>query len=128
MLFDFLVVYGLAGIFVYALAYMLNKKFFKVHPVTKLKAALISFAVFIILTIFFTVTMYLRQAALGLPVNKPFDLSAISYVIFFYWMLVKAKTKFEIVTEKGGFVASFDSKAEAEEYLAKNADKKYKIK
>lgn len=127
MLYEILAIYALAAIIVYAIAKVLNKKFYEAHPASKLKAVLISCLFFIALTIYFTLATYIRYAALDLPVKNPLDLSGISYAIFFYWMLIKVKTKFDIVTEKGGYVASVDSKVEAEEYLANNADKKYKI-
>jgi putative effector of murein hydrolase len=128
MLYEILVFYCLAAIIVYASAMLLNKKFFKTHPISKLKAVSISFIAFLILTAYFTAVTYLRYSTLGLPVKDPLDLSGISFAIFFYWMLVKVKTKFDIVTEKGGFVTSFATEEEAEDYLVKNSDKKYKIK
>ena len=125
MLVDLLVAAAVA----YGLAWFLNRKFFNENPVSSGKAVMMTIGFFIVITIVLTASMHYRNDLLGLPVKKLFDFSGIGISILFYWTLNKVKKlKYEILTQDGGSVATFDSKEKADEYIAKNSDKNYTIK
>jgi cytochrome bd-type quinol oxidase subunit 2 len=119
----------LATAIAYGLAWLLNKKYYKENPASSGKALLMTIGIFIVITILLTAGMHYRNAELGLPTKKIFDLSSIWISILFYFTLNRVKKqKYEILTEKGGSVATFDSKEKAEEYLKNNPNKNYVIK
>ena len=119
----------LAAAIAYGLAWLLNKKFYKENPISSGKAVMMTVVFFLVITILLTAAMHYRNDLLGLPVKKLFDFSGIGISILFYWTLNKVKKlKYEILTQDGGSVATFDNKEKADEYIAKNSDKNYTIK
>jgi hypothetical protein len=120
---------ALAYAVVFGLAWFLNKKYYKENPISTGKALMMSLGIFVVMTILLTVGMHYRNSALGIPTKKLFDFSSIGMAILYYWSLNRVKKlKFEILTQEGGSVATFDSKQKAAEYLAKNQEKNYSIK
>ena len=122
---DYLIVAALT----YGLSWLLNKRYFNENPISRTKAILFSFVMFVVLTFILTALMYARYSGLGIEPSKPLDLSSIGLAFFFYLFLNKIKKgEYEVLTAEGGHVVSFDTKEKADDYVSKNSRNNFVIK
>ena len=121
--------YLLGALVIYGFAWFLNFKYFNQNPASKLKAWGLTFVIFIVMSAIMTIGRFYIYSDAGLSPNKALALDAGGlFAIIFYMRINRRKSTFEVQTDSGGMVASFDSQEKAEEYLKNNPDKNYVIK